>query len=122
MSFFDKVKQGASDAAKKAQQTVEITKLKTQISAKEKEIERTYHLIGESVYAAYVAGDATQSEERRADLCVGIDVIKQEISLLEHKISEVRNEKECVCGKVVAADTKFCSTCGHKFYEAESEI
>ncbi|UKS29287.1 hypothetical protein LOZ80_10255 [Paenibacillus sp. HWE-109] len=122
MSFFDKVKQGASDAAKKAQQTVEITKLKTQISAKEKEIERTYHLIGESVYAAYVAGDAAQSEERRADLCVGIDVIKQEISLLEHKISEVRNEKECVCGKVVATDTKFCSTCGHKFEETESEI
>ncbi|MEC0228477.1 zinc ribbon domain-containing protein [Paenibacillus alba] len=117
MSFFDKVKQGATDAAKKAQQTVEITKLKTQISSKEKEIEKHYNLIGESVYAAHLAGNAAQSETDVADLCEGITSIKQEIALIEQKISEARNEKECVCGKVVLADTKFCSVCGHKFYE-----
>ncbi|MDD9268083.1 hypothetical protein ACFPES_13675 [Paenibacillus sp. GCM10023248] len=115
MSFFDKVKQGASDAAKKAQQTVEITKLKAQISSKEKEIEKFYGLIGESVYSAYMTGDTARYGEIVERLSHGIAMVKQEIVQLEQKLIELRNEKECVCGKVVAADTKFCSTCGHQF-------
>ncbi|MBP1964439.1 hypothetical protein [Paenibacillus aceris] len=115
MSFFDKVKQGASDAAKKAQQTVELTKLKAQLSSKEKEIEKFYTLIGESVYAAYISGDSARSGEIVERFSQGIDAVKQEIAVLEQKIIEVRNEKECVCGKVVVADTKFCSACGHQF-------
>lgn len=117
MSFFGKVKQGASEAAKKAQQTVEITRLKTQISSKEKEIEKNYSLIGEAVYNAFVAGDLSQSENNVTEFCRGIFSLKQEITVLELKIIEVRNEKECVCGKVVLADTKFCPGCGHKFDE-----
>lgn len=117
MSFFEKVKQGASEAAKKAQQTVEITRLKTQISSKEKEIERNYSLIGEVVYKAFVAGDLSQSENSVTEICQGIISLEQEITTLEQKIIEVRNEKECVCGKVVLADTKFCPGCGHKFDE-----
>ncbi|NOV02118.1 hypothetical protein [Paenibacillus planticolens] len=115
MSFFDKVKQGASDAAKKAQQTVELTKLKAQISSKEKEIEKFYHLIGESVYAAHVSGSLDRTGEIVERFSHGIEAVKQEIAVLEQKVIEVRNEKECVCGKVVVADTKFCSACGHPF-------
>ncbi|CAN7545758.1 zinc ribbon domain-containing protein [Paenibacillus sp. LjRoot153] len=115
MSFFDKVKQGASEAAKKAQQTVEITKFKTQVSLKEREIDKIYKIIGESVYASYLSGDYTQVEANVSEYCQGIAQINQEISELEQKIAEVRNEKECTCGKVVAVDTKFCSSCGHHF-------
>lgn len=115
MSFFDKVKQGASEAAKKAQQTVEITKFKTQISLKEREIDKIYKLIGESVYTSYLSGDYTQVEANVSDYCQGIAQINQEISEIEQKITEIRNEKECVCGKVVVADMKFCSSCGHHF-------
>lgn len=115
MSFFDKVKQGASEAAKKAQQTVEITKFKTQISLKEREIDKVYKLIGESVFASYQSGNMELVAAHVADFCTGITVIQQEISELEQKIAEVRNEKECVCGKVVAMETKFCSSCGHHF-------
>ncbi|OCT13409.1 hypothetical protein A8709_17510 [Paenibacillus pectinilyticus] len=115
MSFFDKVKQGASDAAKKAQQTVEITRLKTQISSKEREIDKIYKLIGESVYTSSLASDFSRVEANVTDYCQGITQIKEEISEIELKITEVRNEKECVCGKVVVADTKFCSSCGHHF-------
>ncbi|BFT71889.1 MULTISPECIES: hypothetical protein [Paenibacillus] len=115
MSFFDKVKQGATDAAKKAQQTVELTKLKAQVSSKEKEIEKFYNLIGESVYAAYMSGDIARAGEIVERFSLGIDAVKQEIAVLDQKIIELRNEKECVCGKVVVADTKFCSSCGHQF-------
>ncbi|WNR42085.1 zinc ribbon domain-containing protein [Paenibacillus roseipurpureus] len=115
MSFFDKVKQGASEAAKKAQQTVEITKFKTQISLKEREIDKIYKLIGESVFASHQSGNMDQVASHVADYCTGITVIQLEISDLEQKIAEIRNEKECVCGKVVATDTKFCSSCGHHF-------
>ncbi|RTE11530.1 hypothetical protein [Paenibacillus whitsoniae] len=115
MSFFDKVKQGASDAAKKAQQTVEITKLKAQISSKEKEIEKIYGLIGESVYTAYVAGDPSRYGEIVESYSQGIAAVKLDIEGLEQKLIEVRGEKECVCGKVVPSETKFCSSCGHQF-------
>ncbi len=50
MSFLDKIKQSATDAAKKAQQTVEITKLKSQISGKEKDQEKLYYQIGTALY------------------------------------------------------------------------
>lgn len=115
MSFFDKMKQGASEAAKKAQQTVEITRIKASIFAKQKEIERQYQLIGQQVYQAYSSGNLSHAETAVASGAEAIKLIEQEIKLLEHKIVEVKKEKECVCGKVVLADTKYCPVCGYKF-------
>ncbi|WP_199624430.1 zinc ribbon domain-containing protein [Paenibacillus alkalitolerans] len=115
MSLFDKFKQGASEAAKKAQQTVELTRLKTQISVKEKEIEKSYNFIGKAVFEAFSKGDMSQSESEVRAVCQLISQLKQEIKLLDQKIIDVRNEKECVCGTSVSANAKFCPECGNKF-------
>ena len=112
MSFFDKVKQGASDAAKKAQQTVEITKLKAQISGKEKDIEKLCLQIGEAVYRGHQAGDISSTEQEVLDCCREADELHGEIKVLEERIKVTRNEKTCTCGKVVALDARFCPDCG----------
>ncbi|OXM87289.1 hypothetical protein [Paenibacillus rigui] len=115
MSFFDKMKQGASDAAKKAQQTVEITKLKTQISLKEREIEKSCTYIGEAVFRSYANGDWKQAGKDIEGYCLHITGLRRDISVLEVKMKEIKNEKVCSCGKVVALDVRFCPTCGNPF-------
>lgn len=117
MSFFDKMKQGASEAAKKAQQTVETTRLKTQIASKEKEIEKAFALIGESVFQSYASGDWKKSEREVAAYCDHISLLRQGIQALENKIKLAKNEKECRCGKIVTSDVKFCPVCGFQFQD-----
>ncbi|MFC5452066.1 zinc ribbon domain-containing protein [Paenibacillus aestuarii] len=115
MTFFGKMRESAAKAAEKAKETVEITRLSAQISLKKKEIERLQQHIGESVYQAYVAGDFASSEASVVALCEQIGEKLQEISSIEHKVKEIKNEKVCVCGAELSADTKFCPSCGHKF-------
>ncbi|MFC4809842.1 double zinc ribbon domain-containing protein [Paenibacillus sp. GCM10023250] len=122
MSFFDKVKQGASDAAKKAQQTVEITKLKAQISGKEKDIEKLCLQIGEAVYRGHQAGDIAGTEAEVTELCRQADELHTEIKVIEERIKWTRNEKTCACGKVVTLDTRFCPDCGTQLATEEPKV
>jgi len=119
MSFFDKMKQGASEAAKKAQQTMETTRLKTQIASKEKEIEKAFALIGETVFQSHTAGDWKKSEREVIAYCDHIALLRQGIQALEAKIKLAKNEKECRCGKIVTSDVKFCPQCGFQFEDPQ---
>ncbi|WP_036745308.1 zinc ribbon domain-containing protein [Paenibacillus sp. UNC451MF] len=119
MSFFEKMKQGASDAAKKAQQTVETTRLRTQISSKEREIEKAFLLIGECVFQAHGSGNWKKSEREVVAYCEHINQLRQGIQAIEQKIKLAKNEKECRCGKVVAIDVKFCPVCGFQFEDLQ---
>jgi rRNA maturation endonuclease Nob1 len=117
MGFLDKLKEGATKAADKAKETVEVTRLNTQISGKKRDIERSYAKIGETVFQAYADGDLSAAEPEIQTLSQDIIGWQKEIAALEQKIKEVKNEKDCVCGKVVPLDAKFCQGCGHKFEE-----
>ncbi|BBH21864.1 hypothetical protein Back11_32090 [Paenibacillus baekrokdamisoli] len=112
MSFLDKIKQGASDAAKKASQTVEITKIKSQISGKEKDQDKVYHQIGLSIYRSHQEGNVANSENEVMSCCQQLDELQSDIQMLEERIKMIRFEKTCTCGKVVALDTRFCPDCG----------
>lgn len=112
MSFLDKLKQGASDAAKKAQQTVEITKLKSQISGKERDQDKLYHQIGVALYRSHQAGNVADSEQEVMGCCQQLDELQSDIQMIEERIKMIRFEKTCTCGKIVALDTKFCPDCG----------
>lgn len=119
MSFFkkisDTVSKGVTTATEKAQQTVEITKLNSQISSKRKEIDKLFALIGESVYESHQASDLTLSEAAVKSRCDEITAIRDEIALLNDRIKAIRNEKDCVCGKRLPEDTRFCPSCGNPF-------
>jgi hypothetical protein len=123
MSFFKKltetVSKGVSTATEKAQQTVEITRLNSQISSKRKEIDKIFTSIGASVYEAYLEHDLSNAESKVIPGCEEITDIRGEIAVLDGRIKTIRNEKECVCGKRVHYDTRFCPSCGHPFPEPE---
>ena len=123
MSLFRKitesVSKGVSTATEKAQQTVEITRLHTQISGKRREIDKLYADIGETVYADYRAKALSQTEPKVVPVCEQIEALEVEIEALESRILQLRGEKECDCGRKVSADTRFCPACGHAFPEPE---
>ncbi|MDF2721902.1 MAG: double zinc ribbon-containing protein [Paenibacillus sp.] len=117
MSFFDKLREGASKAADMAKDTVEVTRLNAQIASKRKEIEKLYGHIGAIVFEAYTTQNMPNTEHEIEQNCRLIADLNQEIEFLEHRIKLVKNEKDCVCGNVVSLDIKFCPKCGHKFDE-----
>ena len=108
----DKLKDGAAKAADKAKESVEIAKLSTQISGKKKEIDKIYHFIGQSIYSARNEGTLDQTGELISFQSRLIDNLDQEIKQLEARIKSIKNERECICGKVIPMDTKFCPHCG----------
>lgn len=115
-SFFDKLKQGAAEAGKKAQNTIEVNRLKFQISAKEKEITGIYSRMGECVYHAMQSESLEEISDQLLLFSEQINQKKAEIQDIENRIRTVQNEKLCpVCSKAAALDTKFCSGCGHQF-------
>ncbi|WP_246070692.1 zinc ribbon domain-containing protein [Paenibacillus kobensis] len=119
MSIFDKMKQGASDAARKAQQTIEIARLNSQKSSREKDMTRLYTEMGEAMFRAYLTGETAESEEAVASCCEQLKTLKQEIESIEDRVKAVKLEKSCSCGKVVAINVKFCPDCGTRFTEQE---
>lgn len=122
MGIFDKLKDGATKAADLAKDSMEIAKINSQISNKRKEIEKSYLLIGKEVYKAYTNKEMDALEalvQEQSDL---IRDLEEEVEQLEFKIRQIKDEKECVCGRVVPMDTKFCPSCGHKFEELPAII
>jgi len=120
MSLFDRMKQGASEAARKVEQTVEIQKLKAQISAKDKEMDKLYKRIGQAVYRGYTDSDISQSEDEVVQYCEELSGLAQEIELIREQIKAIKLEKSCGgCGKVVAVNVNYCPDCGKKFPEEE---
>lgn len=123
MSFFkkftDTVSKGVTSATEKAQQTVEVTRLNAQISSKRKEIDKLFARIGESVYEAFEEKDLSLAEAKVIPGCEEISSIYDEIAVINSRIKDIRNEKECVCGKRLPNDTRFCPSCGHPFPDPE---
>ncbi|XEC95489.1 zinc ribbon domain-containing protein [Paenibacillus tarimensis] len=115
MSLFEKMKQGASEAAKIAQQTVEATRLKSQKYAKEKEMARIKTKIGQAVFQAYTAGDLSGSENEVKEFCEELTGLQAEINQIEERIKMLKAEKSCVCGRVVPIDVRYCPDCGKRF-------
>jgi hypothetical protein len=115
MGFFDKIKEGAGKAADLAKETVEVTRLNTQISSKKREIEKNHYRIGELIFNAFQLNDLAAVEDQVTTICQEISALLTDIQQLELKIKEVKNEKNCVCGKTIALNAKFCPSCGHKF-------
>lgn len=111
----ESVSKGVSTATEKAQTTVEITRLNSQISGKRREIERLYAKIGSSIYEAHLAHDMMLAEARVVPVCDEITAIRAEIGVLDERVKLLRNEKDCVCGKRLPMSVRFCSYCGHEF-------
>ncbi|MCJ8012437.1 zinc ribbon domain-containing protein [Paenibacillus sp. KQZ6P-2] len=114
-NFLNKLKQGVSDAGKKAQQTVESTTLKFQVSSKEKDIEKNYTEIGRIVYHSLETQSSFIPNAEFQKYREAILGLEQEIEELNKKIQHLQNLKECGCGKMLPADATYCPFCGQQF-------
>ncbi|WP_314587594.1 zinc ribbon domain-containing protein [Paenibacillus terrigena] len=117
MSFLDKFKKGVAEAGTLAKVTVEVNRLKLQISNKRKEIQEYYLKIGEAMFQIRQEEGSEAKLTSIDEWCAQILSIQADMKDLELKIKELSNEKTCSCGKVLPLDAKFCVSCGHKFEE-----
>ncbi|WP_432407285.1 double zinc ribbon domain-containing protein [Wukongibacter sp. M2B1] len=116
MSFFDKLKKGASEAGEKAKIMIEINKVKVQIFQTEKELKDEFKTIGETTFELYKKGNFDKLLESIEENCNNCLKKLEEIKELELEIKEINDGKKCPdCNKDVSYDTKFCYYCGYKF-------
>ncbi len=121
MSFMDKFKKGASDVSKKAKDTVEINRLKMQVSNKEKEMNQLFIQIGQQAYELYQEHAAEQMGEGNVSRFTRIDELNEEVHQLKLEIANLNGQKQCSsCKEYVDVNIKFCSTCGNAFDEPTS--
>jgi NADH pyrophosphatase NudC (nudix superfamily) len=109
----------------KSNEFIEVTKLKTQNTSLEKEIDLLKKQLGAAYYNHWKTGavDATSFEE----LCIDVQNKENTINGNLNKIESLQNENEqilgsqsqgdaiiCSCGKSNSSTAKFCIGCGNK--------
>lgn len=122
MKWIDKLREGATRAADKAQRTVEVTRTTAMIAGKRKQIRNVQRLIGASVYEAYKTGDFTAAAPDVIKLSAQIDAMEREIGNLELELHRLNRAKSCVCGEVVPYSARFCPDCGRGFATSPETI
>jgi uncharacterized protein Yka (UPF0111/DUF47 family) len=94
MAFFNeigkKIGSAAGATASKAKELAEVTKLNSQISDQEKQIDKLYIEIGKQIYEL----DKDNAESPVKELCEKITEAQQTIATLKEKISDIKNAKE----------------------------
>ena len=90
----------------------ESTKISARISGEQKEIEKLYQNIGESVYRQVQAGKFAPA----SDIKAVIDEIKgheNQIDAFKQNLANVKGMKVCPnCKEVIPSDVAFCPKCG----------
>lgn len=123
MSLFDRMRQGATEAARKVEQTVEVTRLQARIAAKEREMEKLFARIGRAVYRSYGDGGVDAAEKETLACCDELRQLEDEIARLRERINGIRLEKSCgSCGKVVPREARYCPACGREFPEEPRHV
>ncbi|MFC7678878.1 zinc ribbon domain-containing protein [Paenibacillus sp. GCM10028914] len=119
MSFLDKMKSGMNQVKDKAAQTVETTRISSQISSKREE--RNVHLkkLGEIVHLANQRGNFQEVLEQIQHSSNAITQVELEIESLEVQLLRVKGEKRCSCGAIIPAESRFCNSCGSEVKEED---
>jgi uncharacterized paraquat-inducible protein A len=102
--------------AKKAEQTVEITKIKSQISTMQRNNQRDFKDIGKIVYEKYKKGEAVDAEY--IELCESISEREDSISKSKEEIAALKGLEVCPkCNFHMDEDAAYCPKCGEKVAE-----
>lgn len=117
MNILQRIKDGASRVSEKAQSSVEIGKLNGHISDIEHEMELEFVKMGKLFFDGYRLRDMSVAEGKMVELSKICLRHQEQIDELRSRIAELKNERLCVCGNVVALDANFCPKCGHKLEE-----
>lgn len=117
MSFMKRIKDSASRVTEKAQSSVEIGKLNGLISDIEREMEVEFTKMGRLFYEGYRSKDMSVAEGKMVELARTCSKLQEKIEVQRARIAELKNERLCSCGNVVALDANFCPKCGSKLEE-----
>ncbi len=124
-----KLKSGASKAAFDADKLMKVRKIEGDITQLKKQIDNFQERLGEITYLSYVNKEP-QSQEA-IDYCEKLTALEQQVVAKQEEIKTIQAEiygqaapasapvvtnfQKCPnCGKMNAANTKFCAECGTK--------
>lgn len=119
MNFLQRIKDGANRVSEKAQNSVEIGKLNGHISDIEREMDIEFMKMGKIFYEGYRAKDLSLAEGKMVELSRNCLKLQEQIDEIRFRIAELKNERLCECGNVVALDANFCPKCGRKLVDPE---
>ncbi|MGF7047010.1 putative RNA-binding Zn-ribbon protein involved in translation (DUF1610 family) [Paenibacillus sp. DS2015] len=117
MNIMKRIKDGANRATEKAQSVVEVNKINGYIAEIEREMDIHFLKMGKVFYEGYCSEDMRIAEKEMVALSKTCDQLGSEIDEFRGRIADLKKERLCKCGKVVALDVNFCPQCGTKMLE-----
>lgn len=116
-SFFEdlgrKIGETTETVTSKANEMMEIQRLRNQIRSLERDNEKDMLKLGKMVYDSYKAGNVV--EVQAEEYCQAIEDRKSEIEKYNGQIEQVKGAASCeICGKSVAKEMAYCPYCGAK--------
>ena len=129
--FLEKVKEYAAwareesekfgkQAYDRANSAIASVKLSFAINETEGKIKDCYQAIGKIVYNRYLADGI--ADESVFEACQSLDELFKEKVILKEKKAEIKKSVSCIeCGEFNKADAVYCSKCGAKLSQTESD-
>lgn len=111
MDIWTQIKRSGQEAAGKAKDVAELTKLQLAQREQEAKLEKLYTQLGKCFY------ETAQPEEGSElfELTQGITQLKEEIAATREQQAMLRGGVRCdACGALMEADAVFCPGCGAK--------
>ena len=116
-TFFEDLTKRLGETAElvgnKANEAMEVQKLKNQIRTLERNNEDDLAELGRIIYEKFQSGEVLEEEETA--LCEAIQDREESIEGYTEQISELKGDTKCeVCGKSIAKGMAYCPYCGEK--------
>lgn len=127
VELFDKLKEGIDKVSIKAKETLEITKIKGQISKIQEQKRKAFEELGSIVYE--MINSETFDMDKLKEKAEAIKEFERQIKEKEQEILEVQAKAQqeieglkaeskttnvCECGAIIPEGSKFCVKCGKK--------
>lgn len=128
--FFDKLKEGIDKVSIKVKETIEINKIKGQISKIQEQKKRAFEELGSIVYE--MLNSDNLDTEKLKEKTEAIKEFERQIKEKEQEIMEFQTKAQkeieglksihkCECGAVIPEGSKFCVKCGKKIEIIEEQ-
>ena len=116
-TFFEDLTKRLGETAElvgnKANEAMEVQRLKNQIRTLERNNEDDLAELGRVLYAKFLNGEELEAEEEA--LCEAIQDREESIEEYNEQIVELRGDTNCAaCGKSIAKGMEYCTYCGEK--------
>lgn len=129
--FFDRLKEGIDKVSIKAKETIEVTKIKGQISKIQELKRRAFEDLGAMTYEMIISENMEiEKLKERAEEIKELDrqIKEKEKELIEiqtktqQELEGLKLQSKCECGAIIHEGFKFCVKCGKKIEIKEEKI